>query len=149
MGDLVTFRERAKGWVLREYKAEQEEIKHIAKLQRAYSTGDLNRFVKEAKRAKNLIRRRERRFTFRLIVYAKRAKITVFGNTIDVFEKELLEMHNRLYHLLDEFSHEETISKIDTPEKVQTAIDIEDKILERVRALTLEIGKSNSKARAA
>ena len=126
--------QRTEKFALSEFLLEEKEEKYIGQIKVAFDVGDIEGLIKSRDNAENLIRRREKRITYKFIRAAKRAKINVYGKPIDIFEKELLEKHQQLYELLGRIDY-------DTPELIEQALELEKSILQYVEVLVNELNK--------
>jgi len=128
---------------LNEYLLEEREENLLSEIEKAFLKGDKHRLITKVKAAQRLIRTRERRITYRLISAAKREGLSVYGKPLDVFEKELLEHHKKLYGLLgDMVQDNEPVDLVVLESLIAQAKKIEEEIIGFVRGLILELKKN-------
>ena len=127
--------ETATKWAMRDFKVEELEEAYLGIIKKTYEQGELSEFNNAVNRAKKIIKRKERRLIYRLIMAAKRAKVNVYGSPIDIFEKELLAKHKELYSLLKQMVVNDKPNDLELSTLIPQAIEIEKEIITDIRAL--------------
>jgi len=130
-----------KKWVMRLSISEKKERLYLKEIDLSFEDGNLKKFLKNIKKAKRLIRRREKRTTYWLIDAAKKANINGYGRLIDIFEKQLLAKHKRLYDLLERMVIDGQPNNAELSQLIPQAEELEKGIIEDVRGLTRELEK--------
>lgn len=133
---------RVKVYTLDEYILEEKEKRILEHIKDSFEKGNIKKFLDNIKKAERLIRRRERKITYRLIRAAKQAKVNVYGKPFDIFEKELMEKHVELYKILSIMAPGNVPDEKQFPSLMEKAMEIEKGLIKDVEALIVELNKT-------